>query len=67
LSTIHAAKGYDAQVVILLGADSLSTDIVGRASFYVAVTRAIMALYVTGITTEKNTLLDEALAINDML
>ncbi|WP_207398121.1 hypothetical protein [Bremerella alba] len=41
ISTVASAKGYDAYAVLLCGADEFPTDVQGRASFYVACTRAI--------------------------
>jgi superfamily I DNA/RNA helicase len=48
-STIASAKGYDAAVVFLLGADLLPTDVEGRALFYVGATRSKMVLKVSGV------------------
>jgi hypothetical protein len=59
LSTIASAKGYDAPVVFLLGADELATDPQGRASFYVGATRAKLSLCVSGTKQAKPSLLDE--------
>lgn len=59
VSTIASAKGYDAPIVFLLGADTLSTDTKGRASFYVGATRAKLALTITGVIRDQPTLLDE--------
>jgi superfamily I DNA and RNA helicase len=59
ISTTNSAKGYDAQVVFLLGADQYSVEPEGRASFYVGVTRAKLLLYVTG-KDGTGTLLQEA-------
>jgi superfamily I DNA and RNA helicase len=61
LSTIASAKGYDAPVVFLLGADELATDPQGRASFYVGATRAKLTLCVSGVKQVRPTLLDEIL------
>lgn len=48
LSTIYSAKGYDAPVVIVLGADVFdAAKIEDRALFYVAATRAKLLLHVT--------------------
>jgi len=58
-STIASAKGYDAPVVFLLGADDLGTDSQGRASFYVGATRTKLSLYVSGVKQSKQSLLDE--------
>jgi superfamily I DNA and RNA helicase len=62
VSTIASAKGYDAPVVFLLGADDLATDTKGRASFYVGATRAKLLLTVTGVQRQTPTLLDEVAA-----
>jgi hypothetical protein len=59
VSTINSAKGYDAQIVFLLAADTFTTEPEGRASFYVGATRAKLLLYVTGLSTT-GTLLHEA-------
>ena len=56
LSTVHGAKGYDAYVVFLAGADLFRDDEAGRASFYVGATRAKLVLHVTGL---KSTILTE--------
>lgn len=49
LCTVASAKGYDAPVVFVMGADDFHADDKGRASFYVACTRAKLALIVTGV------------------
>jgi hypothetical protein len=41
ISTVASAKGYDAYCVLLANTDEFPTDVQGRASFYVASTRAI--------------------------
>ncbi|HEY8748462.1 MAG TPA: hypothetical protein VIM11_10835 [Tepidisphaeraceae bacterium] len=46
VSTVHSAKGYDAFVVLLCSANEFSSDVKGRACFYVACTRAIEHLEV---------------------
>ena len=52
-STIHSAKGYDAPVVLLLGADRLdAAKEADRALFYVAATRAKLLLHISG-TSER--------------
>jgi len=66
ISTTHGAKGYDAQIIFLAGADLFGTDKSGRASFYVGATRAKMRLYITGLDSP-GTLLAEAEAINAVL
>lgn len=48
LSTVHAAKGYDAPVVFLVNAQGFGTDRESRARFYVGATRAQVKLVVTG-------------------
>jgi superfamily I DNA and RNA helicase len=48
LSTVASAKGYDAAIVLLLGADLFTNDARGRASFYVAATRAKVKLFISG-------------------
>jgi superfamily I DNA and RNA helicase len=50
--TVHSAKGYDAPVVIILGADLFGEDTESRAAFYVAATRAKIALYVFGVKND---------------
>ena len=59
ISTIASAKGYDAPVVFLVGADELDPDTKGRASFYVSATRAKLNLFVSGVKTGTRSLLDE--------
>jgi superfamily I DNA and RNA helicase len=66
LSTTKGAKGHDAYLVFLLGADLFSTDSEGRASFYVGATRSKLGLFITGVLAENN-LLHEALKLGDML
>ena len=66
LASVKAAKGYDCPIVFLLGADSFPTDVAGRASFYVAATRAKMHLFVTGMN-RANTLASEAEALAVLL
>ena len=51
VSTVASAKGYDAPVVVLVGTDRLTTDRKGRALFYVAATRARLALHVSGLAS----------------
>ena len=60
ISTIASAKGYDAPIVLMMGADELATDTNGRASFYVGATRAKLHLIVSGVRRNYPTLLDEA-------
>jgi superfamily I DNA and RNA helicase len=57
LSTVASAKGYDAYCVLIASANEFTTDVTGRASFYVGCTRAIEYLEVfayerTGLATE---------------
>jgi hypothetical protein len=57
LSTVASAKGYDAYCVLLASANEFTTDVTGRANFYVGCTRAIEYLEVfayekTGLATE---------------
>lgn len=59
VSTIASAKGYDAPVVFVLGADLLPPDDEGRALFYVAATRAKLELRVSGVEREEAGLLGE--------
>jgi hypothetical protein len=66
LSTIAAAKGYDAPLVILMDADQLPLSLTGRASFYVGATRAKRYLIVTGIKTRES-LLSEAVTVHKRL
>lgn len=60
LATIHAAKGYDAPIVLMIDSDQMETTVLGRALFYVGVTRAKRYLFVTGVHQTKS-LLAEAL------
>jgi superfamily I DNA/RNA helicase len=61
LSVIASAKGCDAPIVFLLGADHLRSDRTeDRALFYVGATRAKPHLVVTGVKTKVPALLDEA-------
>lgn len=66
ISTTHGAKGYDAQIVFVAGADLFDTENEGRASFYVGATRAKMLLYVSGLD-RPNTIITEVEAINTVL
>jgi superfamily I DNA and RNA helicase len=59
LSTVYGAKGYDAPIVFVIGADRFPYDTIGRAMFYVAATRAKWFLYVSGVEG-KRSLLNEA-------
>jgi superfamily I DNA and RNA helicase len=66
ISTVAGAKGYDAPIVFIVGANRFGTDIEGRAAFYVAATRAKMFLQITGVESG-NSLLEEAAAISAKL
>jgi len=66
ISTVYGAKGYDAPIVFIVGADRFGTDTEGRAAFYVAATRAKMFLQITGVQ-DRNSLLEEAAAISEKL
>jgi len=66
ISTVNGAKGYDAPIVFLVGADRFDSNTEGRASFYVAATRAKLLLYVSGVTCERS-LLSESKDICKML
>lgn len=46
ISTVASAKGYDAYCVLLANGNDFPADVQGRASFYVACTRAIEYLEV---------------------
>jgi superfamily I DNA and RNA helicase len=48
ISTVNGAKGYDAHIVFLVGADLFETTNEGRAAFYVGATRAKLMLFVSG-------------------
>ncbi len=66
LATTKGAKGYDAPIVFLCGADSFAADSAGRASFYVGATRTRFRLYVTGLDTPGR-LAREAAAVEKIL
>ncbi len=66
LTTVQAAKGYDAPIVFLLGADLFNTDTEDRAAFYVAATRARLQLFVTGLQQPAG-LAVEARSVTNML
>jgi len=66
ISTTHGAKGYDAQIVFVVGTDLFDTENEGRASFYVGATRAKMLLYISGLD-RSGTLIAEAEAVNTVL
>jgi superfamily I DNA and RNA helicase len=60
IGTVGRLKGYEAPVVFVIAADRFGVDPRGRASFYVAVTRAKQLLYISGKRTLEPSLLDEA-------
>jgi superfamily I DNA and RNA helicase len=62
ISSVAGAKGYDAPIVFIVGADRFGTDTKARAAFYVAATRAKLFLYITGVGG-RNSLFDEAAMI----
>ncbi|MCS7041675.1 MAG: AAA family ATPase [Bryobacteraceae bacterium] len=62
LSTTKGAKGYDAPVVFLVGADLFPATTEGRASFYVGATRARLLLNVSGLAHPPS-LLQECTAV----
>ena len=66
ITNVYGAKGYDAPIVFLIGADNFTTDKEGRASFYVGATRAKLHLYVSGVN-QAVTLLTEAKMISQLL
>jgi superfamily I DNA and RNA helicase len=66
ISTTKGAKGYDAHVLFLCGADIFKPDDEGRASFYVGATRARLRLHVTGLGRE-GSLMTEALRVSALL
>ncbi len=59
LCTVASAKGYDAPLVFVMGADEFDADDQGRASFYVACTRAKLALVITGVQRMERQLINE--------
>lgn len=59
IANVYGAKGYDAPIVFLAGADSFTLDKEGRAAFYVGATRAKLHLYISGIDGSQS-LLNEA-------
>ena len=70
LATPNAAKGYDAHVVFLVGADLFPAEgdeNAGRAAFYVAATRAKNVLYVSGVASGEHNLLNEAQGVARLL
>lgn len=66
ISTTYGAKGYDAPVVFLVGADQFENSREGRASFYVGATRAKMLLFVTGVNAA-GSLIQEAQQVQQLL
>ena len=66
LSTTFSAKGYDAYVVFIAGADVFDIDEPVRASFYVGATRARLILNVSGLDRTR-TLFQEAFKIRELL
>jgi len=66
IATTKSAKGYDAPIVFLVAVDQFSSDIQGRASFYVGATRAKYLLYLTGIG-RPDSLLQEAVLVRGKL
>ncbi|MGI4828364.1 MAG: ATP-binding domain-containing protein [Janthinobacterium lividum] len=48
VSTVKSAKGYEAQVVFIIGCDVFANSSEGRAEFYVGATRAKLRLYLSG-------------------
>ena len=66
LSTVFGAKGYDAPVVFVLGADLFPYTKEGRAEFNVAATRARLRLYLSGVWRDRS-LLGEAAAMRAQL
>lgn len=65
-STVFGAKGYDAPVVFVVGADLFPYTKEGRAEFYVAATRAKLRLYISGVWRDRS-LLGEAGAMRARL
>jgi hypothetical protein len=66
ISTIPAAKGYDAPIVLLLDVDSLPMSVSGRALAYVGITRAKRYLLLGGVKT-RDSLLSEAHSLQGRL
>lgn len=66
LSTVYGAKGYDAPIAFVVGADRFEYNGEGRAAFYVAASRAKLLLYVTGVDRSPS-LLAEAQAVARVL
>lgn len=66
ISTIYAAKGYDAPIAFVLDVDQLDRNATGRSLFYVGVTRAKRYLIVTGVK-HPGSLLHEAQTVHHLL
>ncbi len=66
ITTVYGAKGYDAPIVFLVGADQFEMNREGRAGFYVAATRAKLRLYVTGVDGRES-LLSEAMRVSKVV
>jgi superfamily I DNA and RNA helicase len=66
ISTVNGAKGYDAPIVFLVGADLFDCENEGRAAFYVGATRAKLMLYVSGVE-KTGSLLSEAEKLSKIL
>lgn len=66
LASVEAAKGYDAPIVFVLGADLFPITTEGRAHFYVAASRAKFHLIVTGIDAP-STLAAESKFVSELL
>ncbi len=60
IASVYSAKGYDAPLVFLLGADLFSYTKEGRAAFYVAATRAKYRLTITGLWRDRSLLVEAA-------
>ncbi|MCB0129114.1 MAG: ATP-binding domain-containing protein, partial [Caldilineaceae bacterium] len=65
-STVYSAKGYDAPVVFVIGADLFPYTKEGRAEFYVAATRAKLRLFISGVWRDRS-LLGEAAMVRARL
>ena len=58
IASVYSAKGYDAPLVFLLGADLFAYTKEGRAAFYVAATRAKYRLTITGVWRDRSLLVE---------
>ena len=67
ISTVYGAKGYDAYIVFILGAENIGIDEKGRALFYVGATRSKLGLRLSGIEKSSHNLLTEAIKVNSAL